>query len=142
MTDPFSISVGTATLLGAAGTIGKFLKKVIQLKDAPDLLLALNNEIEDLRFITQRLSEVLQQHSEVLEQPPDICIGRAFEKIRHTLLDFERLVAYKLIVPSKNGHVRLDKSVWLRAETDVQRLKDQIRNDKIDLILAINFIHR
>jgi len=143
MADPFSITVGALTLLDTAGKIGKFLKKVVGLRNAPSILLALNNETEKLHLVVQRVSELLQRHSEALGQAPDDGLTQELEKVQWTLLEFEKLISYDLtVIQGDDSRLRLDKSAWLTAEADLQRLKDRIRADKSDLTLALNLFTR
>ena len=43
-----SVTANILTVLGAANAAGKVLRKVIALKNVPDILLALNNDIAEL----------------------------------------------------------------------------------------------
>ena len=46
--DPLSILASVVTLAETGGTVSKVLRKCIEFKNAPDVLLALQNEITDL----------------------------------------------------------------------------------------------
>ena len=143
MADPLSITASILTLLSAAGAVGKFLEKVIALKHAPDVLLALNNDIVDLRHVTQNVDDLLQEPCGIIDSRPHSHLRDSLERTKRTLSSLEHLVSYKLTAfGSNNGRLRLDRSVWLRAEPKIEELRKQIRADKDDLCLALALFTR
>jgi hypothetical protein len=59
--DPLSITAGILAIFGAGGKVGNGLRKLVQLRDAPDALLALCNEVTDLQCVVQNVDDLLQQ---------------------------------------------------------------------------------
>ena len=138
--DPFSLTVGILTLLSAGGTIGKTLNKIITLK-APDVLHALNNEVVDLQIVVKDVSNLLEQHSEITKAAPISSICFALDKSKRTLLNLESLIAYELTTTTgKDNELRLDRSAWFRLEPKVLRLKNEIRDDRVRLSVALNIL--
>ena len=135
MTDPLTVTTAIVTLLGAGGRIGKVLKKVVNLKnDAPDILLAVNNEITDLREVVQMFDDLLQRQYNTSDAAPYSQLSVSLDKVKRTLLKLEQLFSYELtVVEGDDLHLRLDKSAWLQAEPKFCAIKDQIRNDKTAL---------
>ena len=125
----------THTLLGAGGRIGKVLKKIVNLKnDAPDILLAVNNEITDLREMVQMFDDLLQRQYNTSDAAPYSQVAVSLDRLKRTLLKLEHLFSYELtVVDGDDLHLRLDKSAWLRAEPKFRAIKDQIRDDKTAL---------
>ena len=142
MADPVSITTGIVTLLGAGGQIGKFLKKVVNLKnDAPDILLAVNNEITDLREVVQMFDDFLQRQYNTADAAPYGRLSVSLDKVKRTLLKLEQLFSYELtVVEGGDLHLRLDKSAWLLAEPKFRAIKDQIRDDKTDLYRGLSVL--
>ena len=141
MGDPLSAAASVLTLLSASGAVGKFLKKVVALKRAPDILLALNNDIADLHHLVQTVHELLQEHSRITDKVPLGYVSESLEKVKKTLSTFEQLVSYRLTVVEGDGsHLRLDRSEWLRVEDGISRLRKQSRGDKGDLCLALTLL--
>ena len=89
MGDPLSVTASILALLEAGGAIGKLLKKVIALKRAPDIFLALNNEIAELHNIIHTFDELLQQQSDVCSGMASRRVCESLEKVKRTLLEFE-----------------------------------------------------
>ena len=139
MADPLSITTAIAPLLGTAGSIGKGLKKVIELRnDAPDILLGVNNEITELRAVIQMFDDLLQRQYITRDATPYRQLGVSLDKAKGTLLKLDQLFSYELTVVEGNDlDLRLDKSAWLRAEPKFRALKDQIRDDKTVLYRAL-----
>ena len=141
MADPLSAAASILAILGASGAVGKFLKKVVALKRAPDILLALNNDIVDLQHVVQAVDELRQEHSRMTNKAPLDCVRESLEKLKKTLSILENLVSYELTVVERDGsHVRLDRSVWLRVESKIKELRKEIRADKSDLCLSLTLL--
>jgi hypothetical protein len=136
--DPFSLTVGILTMLEAGGNIGRGLKKVVALRKAPDILLALNNEVVDLQIVIEDVDDLLRQHEEIALGPTrSLC--QALERSKETLSRLESLIFYELTM-TKGGELRLDRSVWLRKEHDVLELRDRTRADRLHLLSALGVL--
>ena len=141
MGDPLSLAASILTLLGAGGAIGRTLKKVVALRHAPAILLALNNEVADLDNVVRTIDTVLHRHKNILELASIGYLGESLDKIRQALSTFENLISYELtVIEGKDSHLRLDKSTWLRAESKVRALKDELRAEKADVCLALSVL--
>lgn len=144
--DPLSLTASIIAVVGAGSTIGKGLKKAVAARHMPDVVLALNNEISDLRYIVHDLDDLLRQHDQVAHEnrgplPGNASLSSALEHVKQTLLALESLVAYELTtVDSTNGRIKIDWSSWLRAEPKVQKLKDDIHIDRVRLSSALSFL--
>ena len=118
--------------------VGKGLRKIINLKNAPDILLALNNEVADLQCTVQDTDDLLRQHSEPSGVESTASVDRALINAKKTLHSLESLVADELtLVKSKNNEFRLNRSVWLRSEGRIQQLKDDVQRDRLSLSSAL-----
>ena len=51
MADPLSIAASVITVIRAAGSIGRTLSKIRSVKDTPNAIHALQNEVSDLRIV-------------------------------------------------------------------------------------------
>ena len=141
MGDPLSAAASILAILGASGAVGKFLKKIVALKHAPDILLALNNDIVDLQHVVQVVDELRQEHSRMTNNTPLDRVRESLGKVKKTLSALEYLVSYELTVVERDGsHLRLDRSVWLRVENKIRRLRKEIRANKSDLCLSLTLL--
>lgn len=140
--EPVSLVASIITITSVGGTVGKALRRVIALKNAPDILLALNNEIADLQFVVQDVAELFQRHGDSMQGPRINSLCAALEKTRSSLTILETMVTYKLIaIRGKQNEASLDRSVWLRLEPKVHKLMDEVGSCKTDLALALNIFN-
>lgn len=138
--DPLSITASLLTVIGTIGVIGNGLRKLVALKHAPAILLTLNDEVAGLYCVVQAVDYLTRQHAEITHIGAMDNLRRAVEQSRSTLLTLEDLVIHKLTVEEKDGERRLDRSARLFAATKVQKIKDQIRADRIDLSSALSLL--
>ena len=137
--DPLSISASVLTLLGAGGTLAKLLRKGIDLKNAPDVLRALNDEVSELQSTANDVNDLLWRATRESDDPPPKSLISSLSRVKSVLLQLESYVSYQLTTFTANGEsIRLDKSVYLRAERRLQELKDEIYASRIALASALS----
>ncbi|KAK3172849.1 hypothetical protein OEA41_006174 [Lepraria neglecta] len=120
--DPLSMTASIIAVVGVGGTIGKGLAKIVALRHAPQIVLALNNEIADLQCVVQDIDDLLRRCSEMTDfLPPTIS---------------SELTSIK----GKRNEAELDRSVWLRAEHKAQKLKDEIRDAMVRLASTLSLL--
>ena len=137
--DPFSITVGIMTILGAPSQVSKGLKLLTDLRNAPAALLALNNEVAEAQCMVQELHDLARQHQDTIGSVINPSVCRALENIQQTVLVLEQLIAYKLTkVDSRNGQIKLQRRAWLRSENKLRELQEQMRGNRINLAVALN----
>lgn len=64
--DPLSLTASVITVVGVADAAGRGLKKLIALRGASDAILALNNEISDLRLTLRELDSILRDQRQMI----------------------------------------------------------------------------
>lgn len=139
--DPLSLTASVIAVVQISGTISKGLKLIINLRSAPDILLALNNEVGDLQCIVQDTGDLLSQHLDIAGIDLIASVGRALDEAKRTLYRLESLLAYDLTTVTRKGNEpKLDRFVWLRIEGKVQQLKDEIREDKLSLSSVLSVL--
>ena len=139
--DPLSITASIIAIVGAGGKVVKGLDRLVGLRHAPDVLLALNNEVTEVHLIVEDVQNVLMQQKDVVDTVPPPSVLRALENAQASSLRLERLIAYDLTtIDGDNGGVRLDKSAWLHAEKQVQNIKVDLRANKADLSAALSLL--
>ena len=63
MADPLSIAASIIAVVGAAEGVGKTLTKIRNIRNAPNEILALINEVSDLRVILNDLEGFITQNT-------------------------------------------------------------------------------
>ena len=136
MADPLSITAGIVAVVGAAGGITKTLGKIKDLRNAPDELLALINEVSDLRLILNDLQHYILQNTQrqqILQeelQHLSILVGRAKDK----LLQLDELIQYRLVKPdSIFGEIKVSKREWARARSSIVRFQQSLRDIRLNI---------
>ena len=137
--DPLSITASILAVAGAGGNLARGLKRVLELKTAPDALLALNNEVNEVELIIQDVQVLLEQLYTANITPP-ISLKMAFEQTKTTILAVESFVAYDLTVITSDGTLRIDKSRWIRAKEKVKILKKSMKSDRLALSVSLNIL--
>ena len=137
--DPLSVSASVLTLLGVGGTLSKLLRKGIDLKNAPDVLRALNDEVSELQSTANDANDLLWTATRDSDDPPPKSLISSLSRVKSILLQLESYISYQLTTfTTDGGSIRLDKSVYLRAERRLQELKDEIHASRIALASALS----
>ena len=137
--DPLSISASVVALLGAGGTLAKLLRKGIGLKNAPDVLRALNDEVAELQSTAHDVNDLLWTANRDSDDQPPKSLVSTLNRVKSVLLQLESYIAYQLTTVAADGQSkRLDKSVYLRAEHRLQQFKDEILTSRIALAAALS----
>ncbi|KAL8825899.1 MAG: hypothetical protein Q9170_007614 [Blastenia crenularia] len=135
------IAASIVTFISASEKVAEVVSRISSLSHAPGVLLALNNEVSDLRSVVEDLSELQQQHKDKLQDRTTPSFCRAIEKSRQVFLNLEKLVAYDLtVVDDQTGQVRLGRSRWLRAQKRIEQAQLDVRYCRIELATAISLM--
>lgn len=139
--DPLSLTASILTIVGVAGAVGNGFSKLIGLRHAPGILLALNNEVADLYCVVQAVDHLLREHSETIHTAAITNLCRSLERAQSTLFELEDLIRNGLTIVNNNGGERkLDRVGWLRSASKVRELKNQLRADRTDLSAALSLL--
>ena len=144
--DPLSLTASILAVIGASSAIGRGLKKTISARRVPNILLQLNNEVTDLQYVVQDIEDLLRQKAQTSREdrgllPSYASLSWALGHTKQTLLALESLIAYELsTVDSRDGRSKINWITWLRAESKVKSLKDDIRTDRVRLSSALSLL--
>ena len=123
--DPLSITASIITLLGTGGIIAKGFRKVRGLKNAPSILLQLNNEVSELTLLVQAVEEVYRWHRTAwASSTQEAVLCGALERARHVVLDLEKLV--------ENALTR--RASWISSFDKIKEMKTTVRATRDELI--------
>ena len=141
--DVISAVSGIITLLGAGGTIVGGLERLSSLREAPNTILALNNDVSDFRFVVLELISVLQHEpitsstSQAFSQNLDSVLRRARDK----LVELECLIEYRLLAAHSGSEMRLNKTAWVLERHKVKRIQEEIRSIRLNLITMLGVLN-
>ncbi|KAL6716981.1 hypothetical protein ACLMJK_004895 [Lecanora helva] len=136
--DPVSVAASLLTLLGAASTAGRALEHLSNIRHAPDQLLALMNEVADLRVVLSKARETVQERSVVSQDCTSL--GKIVERANQKVRELNRLIYRDLV--KKGCHFEDDKPkashvAFFRHHGKIKALKEEIREVKLSLLIAI-----
>ena len=132
--EPLSIATGVITLLSAGSTIGNGFKRVIDLRHAPDILKALQDDIACARLFASNAINLIQKTATTLDQQVLTAVSNAHSQLNNEIHRLESFIAYELTVPTDGGKaIRPDKSVWLRAGPRIRELSQDLQARTSDL---------
>lgn len=140
--DPLSLTASIITVVGAASTVSRGLKKILSARNLPHIVLQLNNEVTDLQVVIQDVEDLLCRRAQVNREDrkplqKQASLVRALEHANQTLLALQSLIACKLTtVDSRDGRIKFKRKSWLLVESRVKSLKDEIRTDRLRLSAA------
>lgn len=136
--DPLSISAGAITLVGAGRRLSKLLKKCMDLKDSPEVLRNLNEEVSGLKCIADDIDDHLR--TAISEDPPRSLV-RSLERAKSVVLRVEKFISFELTTvtaTASGAETRIDKSVFIRAERRLEESRKDIRASKEDTTTALS----
>ena len=126
--DPLSITASVLTLLAAANKVAKGLDKLASIKGAPAAILALNNEVSDLRLVLGEAEPLLQKYGQATHSSigGDTSLKSSIDRAKVRLVDLESIIANRLMtrMGTKN------KLGWLYEQDKVQRAMSDVRAAK------------
>ena len=141
--EPLSATASILTILGTGGAIAKGLETLRNLKRAPDVLSALNNEVNDAHHLINDVDDLLRKARDQVAHECPASFVRSLERMRSITLDLEEFIAYSLTTFSNNStetFVRVDRSAYIRAEKRIQTLKDAIRTERVALASSLSLL--
>ncbi|KAL9017831.1 MAG: hypothetical protein Q9185_004846 [Variospora sp. 1 TL-2023] len=141
--DPISVAASLLTVLGAAATAGRALDRLSSLRHAPDHLVALVNEISDLRVVLHNVRDAVQGRAKTSQECGNVAyiVQRASQKMS----ELNRLIYGNLVkTPSSGCHslgdddtIKASRTKFLRHSGKIRSLKDDIQELKMSLLIAM-----
>ena len=141
--DVLSAVSGIITLLGAGGTIIQGLERLSSLREAPNTVLALNNEVSDFRVAILELMSILQQESAIssISRAYNNNLGSVLRRAQDKLMELESLIKYRLLTPTSGSEIRLNKSAWILERHKIKQIQEEICSIRINLITILGIIN-
>ena len=140
--DPLSITAGSIAVLSALTASGKGINRLVSLKRAPAELLALSNEIESLRalLLVVQLALINVRDTAAYTSCKEL-FGLILGDVGSTVLDLESKIEFQLKradVVAQDGRPKISRIAWLKADSEVERLKWRIRDARGNLSTALS----
>lgn len=142
--DPLSIAASIVALMGATEGIAVGINKLASLKNAPASVLALNNELSDLRLVLAEIQPLLEKHYTAIAGngtpgpgfSGDSTILLSIQRAKIRLVELEVIVRNRLMV--RMGVV--DKLSWAFEQEKILRAKDDLRTARLNITAALGVV--
>ncbi|KAL9118605.1 MAG: hypothetical protein Q9187_004848 [Circinaria calcarea] len=151
--DPLSIAAGIITIVGVGGQAAKAVRKLASLKGAPDLVLALNNEISDLHLVVLAIQDVFKRQqtsglsfpgNRALNANVDASITNSLQYAKEKVVELEALHNRLTTTATASGSsdsTAFNKGAWLREQKRVKKMQEDLRNVRLKLASALSVLN-
>lgn len=130
--DPLSIATAVLTCMSATGELISIVKKVNHLRQAPQEIEGLENEISALRSTAESVSKILETREgtnhDMLRHIP---IAASVDSARMKIESIRQFLQDSLL--DRRSDLRLKKSAWLKWQSEFNRLRQELRDKRIEL---------
>ena len=144
MADPLSITASIIAVVGAAEGVTRTLAKIKSLRNAPNELLVLINEVSDLKIILDDMQNYIAQNT----QRPQISqkelrnISTLINRAKEKLLELDQLIQYRLVKPESTlNQVKVSRREWLRAKNTIEKFRQSFRDIKLNIMAQMMVIN-
>ena len=142
--DPLSIAASIIALIGAAKQVAVGLDKVASLRGAPAAVLALNNELSDLRLVLNEAEPLLLMHGRSdVRTPADIStpldgdrLKLSVNRAKDRLVELEVILQNRLM--TRMGAV--DRLGWVMEQSKVRKALDDLRTVRLNIAAMLGVV--
>lgn len=132
--DPLTLTTGIVTLLRASAALRGTVAKVINLRDAPALVQAVNNEISDLHLVILHISDYFERAKSSRTTIPSVdepvlhLCSSTLDQTRSKVQEVEALINDRLLKTSKKKVVKVSRKRLLREQGHLIELQTDLRS--------------
>ena len=152
--DPLSLTASIITIIGVGGQAAKAVKKLASIKGTPEILLALNNELSDLRLIVSAIEDVFrtQQTSsgrlhpggQVHEASVNASIVLSLDQVNQKVHELDAM--HQKMTQCASGSntsttPNVNKGVWLAEQKKIKRLQEDLRSSRLKLSAVLGILN-
>ena len=143
--DPLSIIASVVTLIAATNAAGRGLQKLVGLRGAPDIMVTLNNDVADIQLLLNEVNVLLREASSLdcskdgSDRPRRAgfqALEPVLQRIREKLSELDEILDR---LPASNLNF-VSRMQWLKVESRVLRLHNELRSLKTNLDTALGLL--
>ena len=144
MADPLSITASIIAVIGAAEGVSKSLAKIKNIRNAPQEILGLINEVSDLRIILRDVERYVirevNQHSHSPEQLQTLSI--LIIRASDYLLELDKVIQYRLVkASSTSADFKVSRREWAVARSTIEKFRQSLRDVKLNIITQMGVMN-
>ena len=134
MADPLGATASVLAIVSACTVCATKLYKIIRtLHDAPQEVLALSNEVNDIKAIVEAYKEAVETHSRIVDEECENILLRAGETLTKL-----RLLMTGLVVDAAEETYQVKRSRWLRKKSKLLKLCEELKAVRLSLHLLMD----
>ena len=145
--DPLSLTASIIAIVGVGGEVAKAVRKLASLKDAPGLILALNNEISDLYLVILAIRDIYQRQRASFSSSPetlttDNIVISTLTQANDKVLELKAL--HRRLTSRTTGSSNLNtlnKASWLRERKNVKKIQEDLHTVRLKLSAALGILN-
>ena len=143
MADALSLAASIIAVLGAAEGVSKALSKVRSIRNAPDEVLALNNEVANLQVILGDVQGYVRNTPEPhISQEHLKHLLTFVDQAKEKLLQLDRLIHYNVLKPqSSPNQIKISKVEWLKAVKKIAKFRNNLRDIRLNIVTHMVMIN-
>ena len=137
MADPLSVIASVIAVAGAAESLGKTLILFRSFKNAPDEILALNNELSDFTMIVRHVEAHILSEQDAIQPSPrlEYMIDLA-KRAQDKLLQLDKIMQ-KLLKQEKSHSQRSSMRFhWVFEKSKISSLRMDLRDIKLNIVIT------
>ena len=145
--DPMSITASIIAIIGVGGNAAKFIRNLASQKDAPDLILLLNNELADFHLVVLAIHKIYQTqqvndrvhgfHDGSIENS----IISALKQAQQTTKDLQALHDRVSATSRQSGVAFLRSKLWLLEPRKAKKVHEDLRSARLKLAAVLGILN-
>ncbi|KAK6504655.1 hypothetical protein TWF481_006594 [Arthrobotrys musiformis] len=143
--DPLSVTASVIAIVTAAGQVSNGLAKLAALRGAPEIIMALHNEVSDLRLVVHSCQSILDRHvtlggwqNNVRGLPHELIGVKGLLDRATAVLDGILQVISTKLVDSKGAFSKIG---YLREQSRLVKAKDGLRDVRMEIANGIGLMN-
>ena len=138
MSDPLSVIASVVTLLDTGAKSASHLRRLIHhFRHADDELIALSNEVNDLRVVLTEVEFASQDTTFLPRTQLLAALSTQLSKAETKLVELEALVQ-SISQPLLSGALEANKIAWLSKKTTAKRLQVDLRDVRLKIFTLLS----
>ena len=138
--DPLSLTASIITVIGLGGPVAEAVRGLASLRDAPNYIIALNNEMADLNLIVLAIQDIYQSQratgasGQVDETNVDASVTSALNEANRITEKLRKL--YDRL----SGPGSPSRTAWLLDSRKARRIGETLRDVRLKLAAALGLL--
>lgn len=141
--DPISFTASVITVIATAATVAKHLEELRQgLRDAPDILSSLVNEVSDFRIVLDAcdaaVKEMYKDSNGANPITPLATAAQVLDRTKGQLEELDKLISYCLRENSHAPSIFANAKIrWIQAKSKTEKIQQKLRDSKQHLLMLM-----